>query len=638
MHFSRRLIALILLSAPCFAQTAQPQDQQDPEDRNHGVARISLLNGDVAVRRGDSGDAVAAAANAPLLVQDAVQTGPASRAEVQFDTATRLRLGENTDVRLAELVAGRYQIQIARGTTTLSIQREGTAEVEIDTPSVAVRPSRAGDYRVSVLDDGTTQITVRQGETRVNSGRGEERVMAGQTMLARGSADNPEFQIIAALGRDEWDTFNERRDRELERTDSYRYVGRDVVGAEDLDSYGQWQNDPTYGQVWEPRVAAGWAPYRSGRWVWEDYYGWTWVSYDPWGWAPYHYGNWFVGPRGWAWYPGSIYGRHFFRPALVGFFGFGAGVGVGFGFANIGWVPLAPFELFHAWWGRGFRSGFGAGYGGVGVLSAYRNARFAGGVTAMGARDFADGRFGRFSSVGQNELRSASLVRGGLPVTPGSGSLRFNDRQTSLAGRTTFASVNRFASHNQPALTQRTPFRQQQNSGGFGRSGASPAGGGPGSASSGASGWQRFGSPSSQGSGMGAARPQSSLARSGSTQSAQPQGNGASGWGRFGSPSASGMASGRNSFSSPQQSGNPGYRSPAPEARSFSQPSARSVQVAPPMVRERSAPSYSGATGGRQSAPSYHSAPAPSSHSNSGHSGSGGSSHSSSSGGGHHGR
>ncbi len=633
MSFLSKLLAgSVLLSSIAWGQTQTgPVDQPDPEDRNHGVARISLLNGDVSVRRGDSGDLVAASLNAPMLVQDSIQTGQASRAEVQFDSSNRLRLADNVELRMAELVAGRYQVQIARGTTTLSILRDSNAQIELDTPSVAVRPSRAGEYRVAVLEDGTTQITVRSGEARVDSSRGQERLMAGQTMLARGSAENPEFQIVAAIGGDEWDAFNERRDRELDHSESYQYVSRDIAGAEDLDGNGQWNNDPTYGQVWTPRVAPGWAPYRSGRWVWEDYYGWTWVSYDPWGWAPYHYGNWFVGARGWSWYPGPRSARYWYRPAIVSFFGFGAGAGVGFGFGNIGWIALAPFELFHAWYGRGFGPGYRGFGGGVNsnVFNNYRNARVANGVTAMNSRDFANGQFGRFSSVGANELRGASALRGPLPVTPGSGSLRFNDRQTAAVGRNSFAQT-RFAMHNQPMQTNRSSFGQQSTP--SAPSGPARQGAGPGQANS---AWQRFGSPTRASSPVGGSSFASSPANSAGRSFAQanPQ-SGASGWDRFGSPANRSV-----------QSGTAG-RSFSQAAPQYGSSSARSVQVAPPMVRERQSQSYSQPSRSQPSysQPSSRQSSAPASHGSSGGGGSsrgGGSSSHSSGGSGsssHHGR
>src|SRR5262249_47349277 len=159
---------------------------------------------------------------------------------------------------------------------------------------------------------------------------------AGQTMQVRGSASDPEFQVYAAQGDDEWDQWNLSRDREFQGTQSYRYVGQDVYGAEDLDPYGQGVQDPSYGEVWPPRWGAGWAPYQQGHWVWIDWYGWTWVSYDPWGWAPYHYGRWYVNPTyGWCWYPGAYRARHYWAPGLVAFVGFGSG------FGRMGWVPLA---------------------------------------------------------------------------------------------------------------------------------------------------------------------------------------------------------------------------------------------------------------------------------------------------------
>ncbi len=173
--------------------------------------------------------------------------------------------------------------------------RDNDAQVEISTPSIAVRPLKRGVYRITVKADGSTEVTVRSGEAEIASPKGTEKLAAGKTMEARGSADNPEFQMTAAIAQDQWDKWNLDRDQDLEKSGSGRYVNPDINGTEELDANGRWVNDPAYGQVWVPTVDPGWAPYQVGRWVWVDYYGWTWVSGDPWGWAPYHYGRWYNG-------------------------------------------------------------------------------------------------------------------------------------------------------------------------------------------------------------------------------------------------------------------------------------------------------------------------------------------------------
>ncbi len=339
------------LASLMFAQDPDPNDQQQEPDgqyeQGRGVARVSVLNGDVSVRRGDSGDVIAAALNAPLMANDAVLTGSASRAEVQLDWGNLVRIAPNSEVRFTGLDVKSFQIQVAAGTVTFRVLRQSQAEAEVDTPSVAVRPLGQGTYRISVRDDGTSEITIRSGEADILSPHGSERLTPGRTMYARGDASDPEFQVIGAIAPDTWDRWNEDRDQYLLRSRSYEHVSPDVNGAEDLDQYGTWTNDPNYGYVWQPNVAPGWAPYQSGRWVWEDYYGWTWVSYDPWGWAPYHYGRWFWGAGGWCWYPGPVFGHYFWSPAYVGFFGWGGHVGFGFGFGGLGWVALAPFEHYH---------------------------------------------------------------------------------------------------------------------------------------------------------------------------------------------------------------------------------------------------------------------------------------------------
>src|SRR5580698_2570421 len=267
------------------APSGPPEDSGTQDTANRTVARISIINGVVSVRRGDSGEAVAAALNAPMTATDRLFTGEGSRAEIQFDALNMIRVAPSTDVRLGELAYHHYQVQIAVGTTEFRVMRDNDAEIEISTPSIAVRPLKHGIYRITVRDDGTSEVTVREGEVEIASPKGTEKLGQGKTMEARDTAGDPEFEVVGAIGADQWDQWNAERDHDLEKSVSGRYVNPDVNGTEDLDQNGRWVNDPAYGQVWVPAVDPGWAPYRVGRWEWVDYYCWTWVSADPWGWA-----------------------------------------------------------------------------------------------------------------------------------------------------------------------------------------------------------------------------------------------------------------------------------------------------------------------------------------------------------------
>jgi hypothetical protein len=462
------LASMALLLAAAIAQPVRA-DEADEDGPGRGVARISVINGDVSVKRGDSGDLVAAALNAPLVVEDRVFTGSGSRAEVQFDWASMIRLSSNAEIRFAELEYRRYIIQVARGTVTFRVLRDLDADIEISTPSVAVRPVKRGVYRVSVHDDGTSEITTRSGEAEIFTTRGSERLRAGKTMLARGTTADPEFRVVAEVDRDEWDRWNELRDRDLERSRSYEYLSHDIYGAEDLDDHGRWVSVPSYGYVWTPRVAVGWAPYRYGRWSWIDWYGWSWVSHDPWGWAPYHYGRWFYSaPYGWCWYPGQRYRRHYWSPALVGFVGFGRGFGVGVGFGHVGWVPLGPHDRFNRWWGSRYYGGYrNRNYidnsvnivNNVNITNVYRNARIQNSVTAVDYDGFGRGRGGRGIRINEGEFTRASVVQGQLPVAPHRESLRLADRNVNGVNE---SRADRFYSRRTAAQVERVPFEDQR--------------------------------------------------------------------------------------------------------------------------------------------------------------------------------
>lgn len=619
------LFAVLASSVFLFGQQIGPLpgQQQDPSLQGNGapepedqpgqaVARLSVINGDASVRRGDSGEWVAAILNAPLMAGDSISVAPGASAELQLDYANFIRIGGDSEIRISQLENGRNQVQMSRGLVTWRVLRDSNVQSEISTPAVAVHPLRLSAVRVEVTADGSTRVIVRRGDAEVASPRGTEQIREGNMMLVRGSADDPEYQVVYAAARDGWDNWSDQRDSYLQRAQSNQYVSQDINGAEDLDAYGRWGYDPAYGNVWTPTVAANWAPYRNGQWVWEDYYGWTWVDYDPWGWAPFHYGSWYFRTGfGWSWFPGQRYGHYWWHPAMVGFFGFGGGgFGVGFGFGNVGWIPLAPFEVFRPWYGRG---GFGGRFGVVNnvnivrnanIMNVYRNARFGNGVTAVSAQDFQRGAFRNQVEVNRAQLQQASLVRGGVPIAPTASNLRFSERAASAASvPRTQAGNQRFFSRmpaggaaNGGAANQRAPLSQQQAAvrSGFG-SGASGRSVG-GAQSPATSGWGRFGEPGRVGGAVGV-QPRSFQSGGGGPAAGAP-GSAGAGWDRFGSP--------QRSVAPPAQYNRPAYTGGS-TAYQGSTGQSRSLQVSPPIVQPRAAP---GGGGFRSApAPSYRSAP-----------------------------
>ena len=396
-----------------------------------GVARISLVGGEVTTKRGDSGDWVAASINQPVVEGDSVMTGPGSRAEIQLDYGNLVRLNGDSEIEFVSLERRKFRIRVAAGSVGYSELRGSEADVDLETPLVAVRPAQSGRYRID-LGPAETVVTVRKGAAEIASVNGLETLGSGKTMLVREGPDGPEFRLTKAESKDDWDRWAESRDNRLNKSESYRYVSRDIYGAEALDDYGDWRHVSGYGYSWFPRnTASGWAPYRDGRWTWLDYYGWSWVGYEPWGWAPYHWGRWYHhASYGWGWYPGSPYRRHFWRPALVTFFGYngfaGFNLGLGFGYGGIGWCPLGPGEIYTPWYGSGFYGG-GANRtvvvdNSVNIYNAYRNARAPNGVTVVDAQGFSQGLVNSPRTLRSAELARATSIRGQIPVVPERGS------------------------------------------------------------------------------------------------------------------------------------------------------------------------------------------------------------------------
>ena len=356
---------------------------QQVQDVPSRVARVQYMSGEVSMQPGGVNDWVAASQNRPLTTADRVWTDKNSKAELNVGDGF-LRMNSETSVTLTNVGDNTIQVELDQGVLEVTVRHlEGGEVYEVDTPNLAFTLMKSGVYRFDVDPNGDqTLVTVRSGYGEA-TGKGKAvRVNSGEQVRFSG-ANSLTHTAQAAPPRDGFDDWAQVRDKRLANSVSARYVSPGVIGYQDLDAYGVWQNSPQYGSVWVPTsVQPGWAPYRYGHWAWIEPWGWTWVDDAPWGFAPFHYGRWVDWNGGWGWAPGSIgYWNPYYAPALVGWiggpgfgfgFGWGGGWGIGVGF---GWFPLGwgePFYPRYCGWGHGGwgRNG-GWGWRGGHVSNAY---------------------------------------------------------------------------------------------------------------------------------------------------------------------------------------------------------------------------------------------------------------------------
>ena len=407
-------LLVILMAVAAFAQ-----------DRVIRIARLGLVEGEVNYQRStDEKDKwYEGTTNLPLDVLDQIFTGGDGRAEIQLTASNVVRIDHETNLKLAGLDPTSIRLSLSIGTATFRITNldprrlqivdadsagsQSAIFFEVATPVVAVTLLKEGSYRITVTEDGTTEITVRNGEAEVfNREMGTVRLKQGRRLVVEGS-DTSVYRSLKAPEKDDWDLWNDGRDADLltyQSSTSSRHVPGYLPGVSDLDRHGTWIESPDYGWVWSPSgVGSDWAPYRHGCWRWYPSHGWAWIGHEPWGWIPYHYGRWSYFGNRWCWVPqrrGWFGGSHWsWSPSLVVFFGSrghnGRWYRDGFndgnraarrdGFDWVGWVPLAPGE----------RAEITAPTGPVTVagrpsrdMEAFRNYNAPGGLSGVEAREF----------------------------------------------------------------------------------------------------------------------------------------------------------------------------------------------------------------------------------------------------------
>ncbi len=422
------LLTMLITSSQVFADDADDEDEYEEHAR---VMRVSLLRGEVSLKRAGNTEWESAKLNLPLVEGDTLTSGANSRLEIQLDAHNFIRVGANSVIQVITLRDEGVALSLSEGTATFRLARfdHEREYFEIDAPQSTIAAERRGLYRIDVDGRGSVRVAVRdEGRARVYSESSGFTLRDKKQARLYDVGGETDWEISSLSAFDEWDLWNDERERFLAERLRYenreRYYDRDVWGAEELDAYGDWQHTSQYGWVWRPHVTVvnhyhNWAPYRYGHWRWVSPYGWTWVADEDWGWAPYHYGRWVVYNNNWCWAPrgyGYNYRRAWWRPALVAFVYIPTSHG-----EHVAWYPLAHGQYDprgRRWHNRPER------------LSPLRardvanlertNPIFLRAVTSVPAREFGVNSIRARAAAGDIARRAVTgePVRGRLPITP----------------------------------------------------------------------------------------------------------------------------------------------------------------------------------------------------------------------------
>jgi len=338
------LFAAALLTAPSAPAATTP---------GMTVGRIFHLEGELLRYVPEENDWVAIVRDAPFGVGDTLFSGSTGMAELLVPNGLSLRIGNNAQVQFISLETDFAEVDVASGMARFSSKGRTTLKVTSPFGYVLAEPGTIFDLYVgensteTVAIKGTVNFVHQASGNRYNVTSGEASIVAARWQVSSGDG-----KVDA-----DWNRWNMTREnfwlaKKKAKRSLSEYLPPELRNeAYTFEENGKWEKIFYEGRerwFWQPTAVPGdWAPFTVGRWT--DWSGeMTWIPAEPFGYITHHYGNWVNIRNRWCWAP-PIANWHIGLPFLdIGFFWYPGRVAWIYSGATVGWVPLAPREIYYS--------------------------------------------------------------------------------------------------------------------------------------------------------------------------------------------------------------------------------------------------------------------------------------------------
>lgn len=268
MKTAKLMVSSFLVAAAAMAGVAVAQSAADKYIISAKAGGINYVEGSVVSLTQD-GVGSRAFKGDRLEVEERLQTGANSRAEVLLNPGSYVRLGSNAELSIVDDSLDNLRLRVSRGAAMFEIFATKDFTVSVVTDGGDVVLSRSGIYRVNASHAGTTKVEVFEGRASLSSNRSVSAGSGKALSVSAGSSSVSQFDRKKLDGLAQWSKDRGRSLAEATATLRNRDVRNVLISSFNMGRWNMWD---TFG-LWVYDIRRGGFCFLPFGYGWNSPYG-----------------------------------------------------------------------------------------------------------------------------------------------------------------------------------------------------------------------------------------------------------------------------------------------------------------------------------------------------------------------------